>query len=41
MALDIRSRLLPAGYLVNKQGAACRKGVNGLFYCGKKVLDGI
>ena len=41
MKLDIAMRCLPFGYFVNKEGQACRKGTNGSFYCGRKVLDGV
>lgn len=41
MKLDIQVRLLPKGYLVNREGTACRKGTTAAFYCGRKVLRGI
>ena len=41
MKLDIAVRALPKGYLVNRDGAACRKGTSGNFYCGRKVLIGV
>jgi hypothetical protein len=41
MKLDIRSRALPKGYLVNREGYPCRKGVNSIFYCGRKCLFGV
>ncbi|XP_055344526.1 uncharacterized protein LOC129592499 [Paramacrobiotus metropolitanus] len=40
MKLDIAARCLPKGYLVNKEGATCRKGTTGLYYCGRRVLVG-
>ena len=39
MKLDIETRLLPKGYLVNKEGASCRSN-DGKFYCGRRVLVG-
>lgn len=41
MKLDMAMRLLPTGYLVNREGAACRKGDTGSFYCGRKSLIGV
>jgi hypothetical protein len=41
MKLDLKSRMLPKGYLVNKMGHAVRRGANGNFYCGCKVLVGV
>lgn len=41
MKLDLRSRLVPKGYLVNCDGALARKGTTGSFYCGRKVLVGV
>lgn len=40
MRLDIKNRGLPAGYLVNRDGFACRKSTNGTWYCGRRVLVG-
>ena len=40
MKLDIKARMLPKGYLVNKEGRCVRKGLTGLFYCGAKVMNG-
>jgi hypothetical protein len=40
MALDLQSRQLPKGYLVNKEGRTVRRGVQDKFYCGSKVLSG-
>ena len=37
MALDISTRKLPPGWYVNKEGFSCRKGPNGVFYCGRKM----
>jgi len=40
MELDIITRKLPQGWLVNKEGfISRRKDLNGLFYCGRKVID--
>ncbi len=36
MQLAIQLRKLPIGWLVNREGASCRRGVTGLFYCGKR-----
>ena len=41
MKLDIQARVLPKGYLVNREGYACKKGTTGSFYCGRKVLIGV
>lgn len=41
MKLDIKSRVLQKGYLVNKEGRMARKGETGIFYCGSKVLIGV
>ena len=39
MQLDLKSRILPRGYLVNKDGAVTRRNNNqGLFYCGRRVM---
>jgi hypothetical protein len=40
MKLDLMSRNLPKGWLVNREGFQSRKGRNGLFYCGRRVLVG-
>ncbi|XP_012555633.1 uncharacterized protein LOC101236893 [Hydra vulgaris] len=37
MALDIRTRKLPYGWYVNKEGFPCIKGEGGIFYCGRKM----
>lgn len=39
MKLDVDSRRLPKGYLVNKEGAVARQGSTGIFYCGRKVMQ--
>ena len=40
MELDIKSRNLPQGWLVNSDGyVSRRKTQNELFYCGRKVMD--
>lgn len=41
MKLDIRSRALPKGYLVNREGYACKRGEIQSFYCGRKCLIGV
>jgi len=38
MELDMLSRKLPKGYLVNSAGFSSRKGLNPSFYCGTKSL---
>lgn len=38
MELDIKSRNLPNGWLVNSDGFAARKS-DGKFYCGRLVLE--
>lgn len=35
MQLDLESRRLPKGYLVNREGAVARIGPTGVFYCGR------
>lgn len=40
MELDIKSRNLPNGWLVNKEGFSARKS-DGKFYCGRLVLQKI
>ena len=37
MKLDIQSRILPKGYLVNKDGQIARKGTTLHYYCGRKI----
>lgn len=40
MELDIKSRGLPKGWLVNREGYASKKSIeNGRFYCGRKVIS--
>lgn len=39
MQLDLKSRRLPEGYLVNREGANARLGPNGIFYCGRFSKD--
>ena len=42
MELDIKGRSLPKGWLVNSSGFNARKhNAHGIFYCGRKVLDGV
>jgi hypothetical protein len=41
MKLDIRSRNLTRGWLVNSDGVKAKKGSTGLFYCGQYNLVGI
>lgn len=42
MKLDIQARKLPPGYLVNRNGFVARRSPEtGLFYCGRRVLDGV
>ncbi|KXS09053.1 hypothetical protein M427DRAFT_64859, partial [Gonapodya prolifera JEL478] len=41
MALTIKARCLPWGFLVNNDGATARKGVTGRYYCGRKVMDDV
>lgn len=41
MELDVtHGRDLPLGWLVNRDGFAARKK-DGLFYCGRRVLEGV
>jgi hypothetical protein len=39
MKLDVESRLLPRGYLVNRDGFPSRKGTTGHWYCGRQVME--
>jgi len=39
MILDIKTRRLPRGYYVNREGAVARAGETGNYYCGRKVMD--
>jgi hypothetical protein len=41
MKLDLKSRMLPKGYLINRMGHIERWGDAGNFYCGCKVLVGV
>jgi len=41
MMLDIESRALPKGHLVNKQGRIARVGEDNTWYCGAKVMEGV
>jgi len=36
MEIETRLRKLPKGWLVNKNGASCRKGITGKYYCGRR-----
>lgn len=38
MKLDVTVRKLPRGWYVNRDGFACRKGISGFFFCGRKVM---
>lgn len=39
MKLDVNARMLPRDWLVNREGAPCRRSKeNGSFYCGRKML---
>ena len=40
MELDIESRNLPKGWLVNREGYSAKLN-NGKFYCGRLVLEGV
>ena len=40
MKLDLISKNLPRGWLINREGFQSRKGKTGLFYCGRRVLVG-
>ena len=40
MKLDLKSRMLPKGYLINRMGHTVRRGDAGNFYCGCKVMVG-
>ena len=40
MELDLLSRGLPKGWLINSEGFPSRRGTNDLFYCGRYVLAG-
>lgn len=37
MKLDLKSRNLPKGWLVNPEGCAAQKLMNGIFYCGRTL----
>lgn len=41
MELDVASRCLPTGYLVNKEGRISKLAPNGNVYCGSKVMNGV
>lgn len=41
MLLDIQSRNLPKGWLVNREGFLAKKGSTGLYYCGRCVMIGV
>jgi len=41
MELDLKFRCLPSGWLVNRDGHAAKLSELNLFYCGRKVLDGV
>ena len=41
MKLDVESRRLPRGCLVNRVGSPSRKGETKLFYCGKRVMENV
>jgi hypothetical protein len=41
MELDVASRCLPKGYLVNKEGRISKLAPNGNVYCGSKVMSGV
>jgi len=41
MQLDVAARVLPKGYLVNKEGRTARAGSTSLWYCGAKVMSGV
>ena len=41
MELDVKTRQLPKGYLVNKEGHAAKKGDTGIFYCGRRCMFGV
>ncbi|KAK6190887.1 hypothetical protein SNE40_002658 [Patella caerulea] len=38
MKKDVDVRVLPRGWLVNRDGAPCRKGTTGKYYCGRRVM---
>ena len=38
MTLDVKSRNLPKGWLVNREGFAAKRSDRGKFYCGRRVL---
>ena len=40
MKLDIQTRNLTKGWLVNQDGVKAKKGMTGLFYCGQHNLVG-
>ena len=39
MKLDLKSRNLPIGWLVNREGFMASRGDTGYFYCGRKVMN--
>jgi hypothetical protein len=41
MQLDLNSRILPKGWLVNREGFPSKKGSTGQFYCGRCVMRNI
>jgi hypothetical protein len=41
MELDLASRQLPRGYLVNRAGLTCKINRSGTVYCGAKVMVGV
>ena len=41
MELDIKTRNLPKGWLVNPDGFNAKKANNNIFYCGRRVLVGV
>ena len=41
MQLDLISRNLQKGWLINREGFASRKGSTGQFYCGRNVLKNV
>ncbi|CDW77233.1 e3 ubiquitin-protein ligase herc2 [Stylonychia lemnae] len=41
MKLDMQVRMVPKGYLVNREGAMCRKGTTSNYYCGRLCMKGV
>ena len=41
MKLEVSLRKLPHGWLVNRDGCSAQRSDNGLFYCGRRVLEGV